>query len=368
VIRTPWWTSYRDRVFDRWFLHVHRLEAALERRILLDVLLIFGEGRRANRAQLPARERRLQHVGGVHRTLGRAGADERVQLVDEEDDRALRLLDLLQDGLQPVLELAPVFRARDHGAQVERDDPLVLEALRDVAHVDAPREPFDDRGLSDAGLADQNRVVLRAAREDLDDPANLLVTADDRVDLPAARQVREVARVALQRLVFVLGVRIRYPRRAADLLQRLEQRVLRCTLRGETLPGRAGGLLGEREKEMLRRDVFVPELLCHLEGPVEDLVEIGRDDGVGGCARHLRTVVELGLDLASEHRRIDPELLEDRDDDALVLPEQREEKMVRGKLGVAARARVALRLLDRFLGLDGELVESHRCLLPMIGG
>ena len=48
--------------------------------------------------------------------------------------------------------------------------------------MDAAGEPFDDRGLSDAGLADQDRVVLGAAREDLDDAADLLVAPDDRVE------------------------------------------------------------------------------------------------------------------------------------------------------------------------------------------
>jgi len=53
--------------------------------------------------------------------------------------------------------------------------------------VDAARETFDDRGFSDSGLADQNRVVLGPAREDLDDPPDLLVPPDDGIDLAAAR-------------------------------------------------------------------------------------------------------------------------------------------------------------------------------------
>ncbi len=48
---------------------------------------------------------------------------------------------------------------------------------------DALGEALDDRGLADAGLADQHRVVLRAAAEDLDDAADLVVAADDRVEL-----------------------------------------------------------------------------------------------------------------------------------------------------------------------------------------
>ena len=246
------------------------------------------ERRRADRAQLAAGEGRLQHVGGVHRALGGAGADERVELVDEEDDRALRLLDLLEDGLQPVLELAAVLRAGDHRAEVERDDALVLQALGHVAHVDAAGEALDDGGLADAGLADQDRVVLRAAREDLDDAADLLVAADDRIDLAAAREVGQVARVALQGLVLVLGVGVRDAGRAADLLQGLEQRVLLdARLRRAASPFRASGL-GEGQEEVLGRDVLVAELLGDLEGAVEDLVEVAREEGVGRRARDLR--------------------------------------------------------------------------------
>ena len=76
----------RDRVGDRRLADVDRLEAPLERRVLLDVLAVLVERRRADAAQLAAREHRLEHVARVHRAFGRARADDRVQLVDEEDD------------------------------------------------------------------------------------------------------------------------------------------------------------------------------------------------------------------------------------------------------------------------------------------
>ena len=79
----------RDRVVDVGLADEHRLEAALERGVLLDVLAVLVERRRADRAQLAAGEHRLQQVRGVHGALGGAGADDRVQLVDEEDDLAL---------------------------------------------------------------------------------------------------------------------------------------------------------------------------------------------------------------------------------------------------------------------------------------
>ena len=157
--------------------------------------------------------------------FGRAGADDRVQLVDEQDDLALGVGDLLEHGLEPLLELAAVLRAGDERAHVERDDALVLEALGHVAADDARGEPLDDGRLADARLADEHRVVLGAARQDLDDAADLLVAADDRIELALARQLGEVAAVALERLVGALGILARHALRPADAGQRGEDRV-----------------------------------------------------------------------------------------------------------------------------------------------
>ena len=84
----------RDRVGDGRLADHDRLEAPLEGGVLLDVLPILVERRRADAAELAAGEHRLQQVAGGDRSFGRAGADDRVQLVDEEDDPALGALDL----------------------------------------------------------------------------------------------------------------------------------------------------------------------------------------------------------------------------------------------------------------------------------
>ena len=194
-----------DRVLDGRLADVDRLEAALQRGVLLDVLLVLVERGRADGAQLAAGEHRLEQVGRVDRALGRAGADDRVQLVHEQDDLALGVLDLLQDGLQALLELAAVLRAGQQGADVEADDLAVAQGLGDVAGDDPLGEALDDRRLADARLADQHGVVLGAAREDLDDAADLVVAADHRVELAVLGGLREVAPELLQRLVLLLG-------------------------------------------------------------------------------------------------------------------------------------------------------------------
>ena len=96
----------RDRVLDRRLVDQHFLEATLERGVLLDVLAILVERGRADAMQLAARERGLEHVAGVHRALGLAGADHRVQLVDEQDDLAFLLRQVVEHGLEALLELA----------------------------------------------------------------------------------------------------------------------------------------------------------------------------------------------------------------------------------------------------------------------
>ena len=67
-----------------------RLEAAGQRRVLLDILPVFRPGRGRDRAQRAARERRLEQIGGVAGAGRAAGADQRVRLVDEQDDRRRR--------------------------------------------------------------------------------------------------------------------------------------------------------------------------------------------------------------------------------------------------------------------------------------
>ena len=149
-------------VVDRRLLDAHLLEAPLERGVALEVLAVLVERGRADRLQLAAGERRLQDRSGVDRALGGAGADEVVQLVDEQDDVAA-LGDLLHHLLQALLELAAVLRAGDERGEVERVDLLALQELGHLVRGDPRGEALDDRGLADARLADQHRVVLRAA-------------------------------------------------------------------------------------------------------------------------------------------------------------------------------------------------------------
>ena len=333
----------RDRVRDGRLADEDGLEAALERGVLLDVLAVLVQRGRADGAQLAAGEHRLQHLGGVDRALRRAGADDRVQLVDEEDDLAVGALDLGEDGLQPLLELAAVLRAREQRADVERPHALPLQPLGDVAGDDPLRQPFGDRGLADAGLADQHRVVLRPAREHLDHAADLLVAPDDRVELALLGRLGQVAAELGERLVVALGILAGDALAAADLLDPREQLLARDRV--------------EREQQVLGRDVVVLELARLLEGGVEDARERGAGRGLlrGAVDRRLRA--QLRRRLGAERGRIGHELLDE------LLVEQRQQQMLGVELGVAGAARELLRCGDRLLALDRQLVEIHQFLV-----
>src|SRR5256886_9063951 len=59
------------------------------------------------------------------------------------------------------------LRAGDHPRHVERHQALAGERLGHIVVDDPLGDALHDRGLADAGVAEQDRVVLRAAREDL---------------------------------------------------------------------------------------------------------------------------------------------------------------------------------------------------------
>src|SRR5712692_5749868 len=115
-----------------------------------------------------------------------------MELVDEEHHLAGGA-NLIEDLLQPLLELAPVLRTGDQGTHVKRKHALVHERLGDVTKHDQLSQAFGYRSLADACLADQRWVVLGPAAEDLDHSLDLFVAAAHRVERVLAGELGEVA-------------------------------------------------------------------------------------------------------------------------------------------------------------------------------
>ena len=350
----------RDRVLDRRLLDIDRLEAPLERGVLLDIFLVFIERGRADAVELAAAERGLQKVRGIHRAFGRARADQGVHLVDEQDDLAVGVLHLVEHRLQPLLEFAAIFRARDQRAHVEAHQRAALEAVGHVAIGDAQRQAFGNRGLAGAGLADQRGVVLGAPGEDLDRAADFLVAADYRIKLAIARGLGEVAGEFRHRVIGVLGAGAVGALAAAESFDRGVERLGRNP---GGLQGLARRALRQRERDQQAFDsdvavaCLVGDLLGLIEHPDRVIIETrGRLRTAPGDSRNLG---EARIDSSHRQRSLAARALDESGGHALAILEQRLQQVQRGNALVVYPDRDGLGALQEALGPVGELLEIH---------
>ena len=108
-----------------------------------------------------------------------------MQLIDKEEN-SLQLANFFHDRLDALFELAAVLRARHHEGQIQRDDLLIAQNLRDVARSNFLGEAFHNRSFADARFPNEHGVIFGPAAEDLDDALNLIFSADDRIHFSLA--------------------------------------------------------------------------------------------------------------------------------------------------------------------------------------
>ena len=83
----------------------------------------------------------------------------------------------------------PATRRRGH---LELNDAFTQYGFRGVALGDPARKAFDNRRLSHARVAQQDRTVFGEVAENAGELEHLLAPADGRVDYPVAGLLREV--------------------------------------------------------------------------------------------------------------------------------------------------------------------------------
>ena len=233
-------------------------------------------------------------------------------------------------------------RSRSDSGHVAVDDPL--------------GEALDDRGLADAGLADQDGVVLGAAGEDLDDAADLVVAPDHRVELA------------------VLGGRVRSRPNfsSAWYFSSGFWSVTRCGPRTSSTASaaRRGAASAVRRRRAPRTSA---SSRCSVEMYSSRSLPASRSAArrtssssraVRGLARaggDRRQGVERGVDVAADRR---PGRRRPCAGRAATMPSlwssSAASRCSGAVLGVAAVGGQADRGLERLLGLDGEAVELHR--------
>ncbi len=347
----------RDGVFDRRLADIDLLEASFEGRIFFDVLLILVQRRGADAAKLSPGQRRLQHIGRVNGALRRAGADDGVKLIDEEDDLPFGFLNLFEDGFQAVFEFSAVFCPGHERPHIERNEPLVFKRLGDIAVGDPLSQSFDDGRFSHARLADENGIIFCPAGQDLDDPADLILAPDDRVELALPGQVGKIAGVFLEDLVLGLGLGIGDPLGSPDGFQRLKDGFFRDAVFPQNPACLVGIVFEHGQKQMFRRDILVLELIGLLLGIAHDPAQGRRE--IDFHALHFRHLLERRFQFFQYFRPVGADFGQQRADDVLLLGEETPKEMFGLDLLVPQLLRLGLGHLDGLLRHHGEFIPSH---------
>ena len=127
---------------------------------------------------------------------------------------------------------------------------------------------------------------------------------------------------------------------------------------GEQLLPLDAEAVGEGEQEVLGGEVLVGELGPLRVGGVDHLLELAADAGLAAVGLGQLADGVVGRVAHGERREADA--LEDREDDALLLAQQRGEQVVGGDLGVALGLGRVDGAADRLLGLLGPAVRVER--------
>ena len=174
----------------------HLLKASVQRRILFHRAPVFLRRCGADATQIPLRQGRLQQAGGV--SAAAIAAHHCVQLIDEQHYAGIGAAHLLQHRAQALFELTAELGTGNQCPEIKGDQAQALQRLGHFASHDPLGQELGDGRLADPRLTDQHRVVLAAARQHLDQVANLAVAADHRIQGARFRLSREVAAIGIE--------------------------------------------------------------------------------------------------------------------------------------------------------------------------
>ena len=199
-----------------------------------------------------------------------------MSFVDEGDDRRGARLDLADDVFEPILELALDARTGLQQAEIQAQQFDAFERGRHVALHDPQGEPLHDGCLAGARLADQDRVVLAPAAENVDHLADFGVPGEDRINLAGSGLGGEIDGVLIEG-VALLPPRGRRrlllagslaPAATNDLIEVVAQLtgVDPLQLRGVFADAGVVGIERVRQDDHARADMLDPRVLAEHQG------------------------------------------------------------------------------------------------------
>ena len=222
-------------------------------------------------------QHRLQHVPCVHRSVGLARTHDQMKFINEEDDFAFRLPHFLEHCFQSLFKLASVLGSGNERAHIKSKYMLILQIFRNIACDNSLRQSFYRCRLADTGLTDQDRIILGLSRKNKNSVADLIITADDRIEFLRSGFLHEIRTVFVQSIVCGLGIVGRHPLVAPHCAQRFQECIAVDT---EAFKQRLYGpaLVSDHRKEkMLNGNIFVSHRLGFIFSLDKCLVQIRAD-------------------------------------------------------------------------------------------
>ena len=244
---------------------------------------------------------------------------------------------------------------------------MVLQAVRYVSAHNPQRQPLGNGGLANARFTDQYRVVLGLAAQNTDHVTDLVITADNRVQLVVAGQFHQVGAVLFQRIIGFLGVVAGNAGCPTHGGQRLEEVGLLIVESAQQLFDPIIGLGADAQPHMLHGEVLVLHLLGAAFRLQQCLFHLGRNvDLVCLPARTAdtgNTAQAVGHSLA-QAVRIHAHTREQLGNQAIGVLQERGHQVLLLHLHMLIFYGQGLGALQRFHGLLGKLVHVHgTCLL-----
>ena len=233
-----------------------------------------------------------------------------MNLVDEQDG-VLLLVQRIEHLLDALFEVTAVARAGHERAHVEREDLRGAQRLGHVALVDPQRQAFGERGLADARLADEQRVVLAPAAEHLDHPLELELPANQRIDAALRRLGDQIRGVGLERIAHAGFAAIRRAGRGRlfrpAVRNRAEQREAIQALLAQEVGGVALLFLQQEHQQGAAFDLLGARRGGVHDGALDDAVEAERRFRLHRLASgHGREgAIEHFLEVGPQHRQVD---------------------------------------------------------------
>ena len=340
-------------------IYHYRLKPTLQGLILFDIFPIFIHGGGTDAVQLTSRQHGFQHISGIQRALGLAGAHNGVQLVDKENDLPIGLLHGIQHCLQTFLKFTSVLGTGNEGTHIQGEDLLILQRIRHIALYDPLSQTLNCRRLADTRITDQHRIILGLPGQDPDDVTDLCVPANDRIQLLIPCPLYQTGTVLFQCIITVLRTVGLYRPAVTQILYHVQEfRLFDPIFLKQILHCRAA-MPQQSQKEMFYGDILISHLLRFILSIRECLPEIRADILLLRCAVYPRKRVHKPLCLPGKLIHIDPLLRQDLHDQTVLDGEQRQQQMLRLQFQLSVLIRQLLRQLNGFNGFLRIIIKSH---------